>query len=65
MFRFTSINDYHAALVAERTTCIQAVKYYLDQIAAKENLNAYLEIFSEEALSLAVHLDAQRKEVKP
>lgn len=64
MFRFTSINDYHAALVAERTTCIQAVKYYLDQIAAKENLNAYLEIFSEEALSLAVHLDAQRKEGK-
>lgn len=64
MFRFTSINDYHAALVAERTTCIQAVKHYLDQIAAKENLNAYLEIFSEEALSLAVHLDAQRKEGK-
>ena len=64
MFRFTSINDYHAALVAERTTCIQTVKYYLDQIAAKENLNAYLEIFSEEALSLAVHLDAQRKEGK-
>ena len=64
MFRFTSINDYHAALVAERTTCTQAVKYYLDQIAAKENLNAYLEIFSEEALSLAAHLDAQRKEGK-
>jgi len=64
LFRFTSINDYHAALVAERTTCIQTVKYYLDQIAAKENLNAYLEIFSEEALSLAVHLDAQRKEGK-
>jgi aspartyl-tRNA(Asn)/glutamyl-tRNA(Gln) amidotransferase subunit A len=36
----------------------------LDQIAAKENLNAYLEIFSEEALSLAAHLDAQRKEGK-
>jgi aspartyl-tRNA(Asn)/glutamyl-tRNA(Gln) amidotransferase subunit A len=36
----------------------------LDQIAAKENLNAYLEIFSEEALSVAAHLDAQRKEGK-
>ena len=32
MFRFTSINDYHAALVAEHTTCTQAVKYYLVQI---------------------------------
>jgi aspartyl-tRNA(Asn)/glutamyl-tRNA(Gln) amidotransferase subunit A len=64
LFRFTSIKDYHAALVAEHTTCTQAVKYYLDQIAAKENLNAYLEIFSEEALSLAAHLDAQRNQGK-
>jgi aspartyl-tRNA(Asn)/glutamyl-tRNA(Gln) amidotransferase subunit A len=64
LFRFTSINDYHAALVAEHTTCTQAVKYYLDQIAAKKNLNAYLEVFSKEALSLAAHLDAQRKEGK-
>ena len=64
MFRFTSIKDYHAALVAERTTCTQAVKYYLDQIAAQENLNAYLEIFSEEALSLAASLDAQRNQGK-
>jgi aspartyl-tRNA(Asn)/glutamyl-tRNA(Gln) amidotransferase subunit A len=64
LFRFTSINDYHAALVAEHTTCTQAVKYYLDQIAAKENLNAYLEIFSEEALILAAHLDAQRNQGK-
>ena len=64
MFRFTSINDYHAALVAERTTCIQTVKYYLDQIAAKENLNAYLEIFSEEALAQAAILDAERKQGK-
>ena len=64
MFRFTSIKDYHAALVAERTTCTQAVKYYLDQIAAQENLNAYLEIFSEEALSLAASLDENRKQGK-
>ena len=64
MFRFTSIKDYHAALVAEHTTCTQAVKYYLDQMAAQENLNAYLEIFSDEALSLAAHLDAQRNQGK-
>ena len=64
MFRFTSIKDYHAALLAAHTTCTQAVKHYLDQIAAKENLNAYLEIFSEEALSLAAHLDAQRNQGK-
>jgi aspartyl-tRNA(Asn)/glutamyl-tRNA(Gln) amidotransferase subunit A len=64
LFRFTSIKDYHAALNAERTTCVQAVKYYLDQITAHANLNAYLEVFSEEALSLAAHLDAQRSQGK-
>ena len=64
MFRFTSIKDYHAALSAEHTTCTQAVKYYLDQITAHENLNAYLEVFSEEALEQAVILDAARKQGK-
>jgi aspartyl-tRNA(Asn)/glutamyl-tRNA(Gln) amidotransferase subunit A len=33
----------------------------LEQIAVHENLNAYLELFSEEALSKAAHLDAERK----
>ena len=64
MFRFTSIKDYHAALNADHTTCAQAVKYYLDQIAAHENLNAYLEVFSEEALEQAAILDAARKQGK-
>ena len=64
MFRFTSIKDYHAALNAEHTTCAQAVKYYLDQITAHENLNAYLEVFSEEALEQAAILDAARKQGK-
>ena len=64
MFRFTSIKDYHAALKSEHTTCTQAVKYYLDQIATQENLNAYLEIFSDEALDQAAVLDAERKQGK-
>lgn len=64
MFRFTSIKDYHAALVAEHTTCTQAVKYYLDQIATHENLNAYLEVFAEEAFSQAASLDAEAKQGK-
>jgi len=64
LFRFTSIKDYHAALIAEHTTCAQAVKYYLDQIAAYENLNAFLEVFTEEALDQAAILDAERKQGK-
>jgi aspartyl-tRNA(Asn)/glutamyl-tRNA(Gln) amidotransferase subunit A len=64
LFRFTSIKDYHAALNAGHTTCTQAVKYYLDQITAHENLNAYLEVFSKEALEQAAILDAERKQGK-
>ena len=64
MFRFTSIKDYHAALNADHTTCAQAVKFYLDQITAHENLNAYLEVFAEEALEQAAILDAERKQGK-
>jgi len=64
LFRFTSIKDYHAALNAGHTTCAQAVKYYLDKITAHENLNAYLEVFSEEALEQAAILDAEAKQGK-
>jgi len=64
LFRFTSIKDYHTALNAAHTTCTQAVKYYLDQITADANLNAYLEVFSEEALSYAADLDTERKQGK-
>jgi len=64
LFRFTSIKDYHTALNAEHTTCTQAVKYYLDQITAYENLNAYLEVFSKEALAQAAILDTERKQGK-
>jgi aspartyl-tRNA(Asn)/glutamyl-tRNA(Gln) amidotransferase subunit A len=64
LFRFTSIKDYHAALNADHTTCAQAVKFYLDQITAHENLNAYLEVFAEEALEQAAIFDAERKQGK-
>jgi aspartyl-tRNA(Asn)/glutamyl-tRNA(Gln) amidotransferase subunit A len=64
LFRFTSIKEYHAALTVEQTTCTQAVKYYLDQITAHENLNAFLEVFSDEALEQAIILDTERKQGK-
>ena len=60
MFRFHSIKDYHAALIAEQVTCIQATNYYLDQIKTNQNLNAFLEVFTEEAVERAKALDASR-----
>ena len=64
MFRFHSIKDYHTALIAEQVTCIQAVNFYLDQIEKYQDLNAFLEVFSEEALEQAAILDAEAKQGK-
>ena len=57
MFRFTTIKDYHTALQAGSMSCEQAVNYYLDQIARNENLNAFLEVFTQEAKQRAIELD--------
>ena len=57
MFRFTNINEYQAALLAGEQTCVQAVQYYLDQIEKHQALNAYLEVYAEEAILRAKELD--------
>jgi len=59
LFRFTNINEYQAALLAGEQTCAQAVQFYLDQIEQYQDLNAYLEVFAEEALQRAKVLDEQ------
>lgn len=65
MFRFNTIKDYHAALLAGETSCIQAVDFFLDQINQHQHLNAFLEIFLEEAKSRAIELDQLRALGKP
>ena len=65
MFRFTTIKDYHAALQADEVSCVQVVAYYLDQIARHENLNAFLEVFTQDAKQRAIELDEQRAKNKP
>ena len=65
MFRFSTIKDYHASLLAGETSCIQAVNFFLDQINQQLHLNSFLEVFSEEAKLRAIELDAQRTQGKP
>jgi aspartyl-tRNA(Asn)/glutamyl-tRNA(Gln) amidotransferase subunit A len=60
LFRFNTIKDYHASLVAGETSCIQAVNFFLDQINQHQHLNSFLEVFSEEAKLRAAELDAQQ-----
>ncbi len=62
MFSFHSIKDYHADLLHGQTTCVEAVQYYLQQIANGKHLNAFLEVFAEEALQRAEELDKQRRQ---
>ncbi len=60
MFSFRSIKDYHTALQNGQTTCVEAVRYYLDAIEANQELNAFLEVYAEEALERAARLDLER-----
>ena len=65
MFCFTDIQNYHGQLKTGVTTCAQAVQFYLDQIQGQQNLNAFLEVFAEEAIETAKALDLERLEGKP
>ena len=61
MFSFTSIKEYHSFLATTPDGCLQAVNHYLTAIEKNHDLNAFLEVFKEEALQRAEELDSQRK----
>ena len=65
MFRFNTIKDYQAALLAGEQSCIQTVQFYLHQIEQHKQLNAFIEVFAAEAQSRAVELDAELAAGKP
>lgn len=60
MFSFTTIEKYHTYLAETPDGCLQTVRYYLSRIADHAALNAYLEVFAEEAEARAVQLDKKR-----
>lgn len=65
MFQYSSIEQYHAQLKEGNVTCLQAVQHYLARIDATKHLNAFIEVFADEALEKAALLDAERKAGKP
>lgn len=60
MFRYSSIKDYHNALQNGQTTCVEAVRFYVEAARNNSHLNAFLELYEDEALQQAAALDAQR-----
>ncbi|MBO9732988.1 MAG: Asp-tRNA(Asn)/Glu-tRNA(Gln) amidotransferase subunit GatA [Chitinophaga sp.] len=61
MSEFSSITTFHKALYAGSTSCTERVRYYLDRIAQLKHLNAFLEVYEEEALEKARLLDTRLK----
>lgn len=47
------------------TTCVEAVHFYLEQVRKYQHLNAWLEVYEEEALQRAKMLDEERQQGKP
>jgi len=60
LFEYSSIEQYHARLQEAAVTCVQAVEHYLLQIESCRHLNAFTEVYAEEALAKARLLDQQR-----
>jgi aspartyl-tRNA(Asn)/glutamyl-tRNA(Gln) amidotransferase subunit A len=60
LFEFSSIEQYHAQLMEGSISCRQAVEYFLQRIKDKSHLNAFVEVYAEEALQKADELDKKR-----
>ncbi len=65
MFSYRSIPDYQNELLNGATTCVSSIQYYLDRIEKSLHLNAFVEVFTEEALAKAIELDNLRSAGKP
>ena len=61
MFGFSSIKKYHSSLEEGTVTCLQAVEHYLQQIQASQHLNAFVNVYPDEAKTRAKQLDEKRK----
>ncbi len=65
MFNFRNIKKYHEQLMQAETDCTTVVKFYLSNINAQKNLNAFVEVYGSEALERAAMLDKNRKDGLP
>jgi aspartyl-tRNA(Asn)/glutamyl-tRNA(Gln) amidotransferase subunit A len=60
LFSFTSIQDYQDSLNEGSLFCRDAVRYYLDRIRRFSHLNAFVQLYEQEALETAERLDRER-----
>jgi aspartyl-tRNA(Asn)/glutamyl-tRNA(Gln) amidotransferase subunit A len=65
MFSFNTISEYHKNLQQNKTTCAEAVEFYLKNIEDKKRLNAFVDVYAEDAKAKALSLDEARKNGSP
>ena len=59
MPRYTSLSQLQTAIHSGETTLVELVRYYLSQIEMTKDLNAYVEVFDDEAIQKAQELDVK------
>jgi aspartyl-tRNA(Asn)/glutamyl-tRNA(Gln) amidotransferase subunit A len=60
LFPYSSIQEYHCALLGNATTCEEVVAFYLERIHQYKHLNAYVQVYEQQAREKARELDARR-----
>jgi len=65
LFSYESIAKYQTDLMNGSCTCVAAVHFYLDKIEQQASLNAFVQVYAEEALERARQLDAERASGHP
>lgn len=64
MFSFQNISSYQQQLSERKTSCVEAVEFYLDKIKKNERLNAFVEVYNQESMARAKFLDDKRNSGK-
>ena len=65
MYIHYSIQQFHADIAQNKISCLTVVQSFIKSIEDNNRLNAFLEVFSEEALARAQYLDQRKAEAKP
>ena len=64
MYAHQSIAQFHSEIENQSITCETIVEHYLSRIADQVRLNAFIEVYTDEARERARTLDLQRKDGK-
>ncbi len=65
MFLYHDIKEYHRQLIGGEITCANVTAHYLQQIEENKKLNAFIEVYADEATQQARMLDEKRLHGQP